>query len=232
MMKHLLAILYAIAAVAVTPAGAATVIYIDSYRFGEPASPPPGGDPTFVSVSAPTVSAAVDLPASVAEGDLLIAFCVAAGGASTLSTPSGWTQVGSKYTWTIYSYQTAAYYKIAAASEPSTTNFGSNIREGYMACYRNASSVSDYGSYTQASGASNLLTGVASGSGKMLLALIHDRDTAPAFTPPTDMTERLDSGATYWRHGLADQLAAPTEDKTWTMTAGSFPSVAVLLVIE
>lgn len=50
MMKHLLAILYAIAAFAVTPASAATVIYIDSYRFGEPASPPPGVDPYFANV--------------------------------------------------------------------------------------------------------------------------------------------------------------------------------------
>lgn len=205
---------------------------INPYRFASGGGGGGGGDPTFVSVSTPTVSSAVDLPSSVAEGDLLIAYCVAAGGASTLSTPSGWTQVGSKYTWTTYSYETAAYYRVAGASEPSTTNFGSNIREGFMACYRDASIVSDYGSYTQASGASNLLTGVASGSGKMLLALIHDRDTAPAFTPPTDMTERLDAGATYWRHGLAEQLAAPTEDKTYTMSAGSFPSVAVLLVIE
>ena len=51
MMKHLFAILYAIAAFAVTPASAATVIYIDSYRFGEPASPPPGGDPYFANVT-------------------------------------------------------------------------------------------------------------------------------------------------------------------------------------
>lgn len=187
-------------------------------------------NPSFVSVSAVSTTSTISVPAGVQNGDFLVAYVVNQRDTG-ISTPSGWTRLGSVFTWSTLNYATGLYYKIAS-SEPASYSFGSGLSEGFMAAYRNASAINANGSFEQRSGTSMTFTGITSASGSMLLSLIQDRDPSASFTQPSGMSLRLNSGGTYWRHGLADLLSASNSNRTWTVSSSSFDAVGILIAIK
>jgi hypothetical protein len=186
--------------------------------------------PIFVGVSAIANDANVAVPSGTANGDLLVSFITNAN-PGLITTPSGWTRIGSIYTWSILGYGTAAFYRVAS-SEPANYSFGSGTRIGYMVSYRNASTINANGSYQQRSGTSMTFTGISSTSGSLLLSFIHDRDQTISLTQPTGMTLRLNSSGTFWRCGLAELLSADNANRTWTASAGAFDAVGILVAIK
>jgi hypothetical protein len=186
--------------------------------------------PIFVGVSAIANDANVAVPSGTANGDLLLSFITNAN-PGLITTPSGWTRIGSIYTWSILGYGTAAFYRVAS-SEPANYSFGSGTRIGYMVSYRNASTINANGSYQQRSGTSMTFTGISSTSGSLLLSFIHDRDQTISLTQPTGMTSRLNSSGTFWRCGLAELLSADNSNRTWTASASAFDAVGILIAIK
>jgi hypothetical protein len=197
---------------------------VNPYRFAAAATP------TFVAVSAVANDANVAVPSGTANSDLMVAF-ITNTNPGLLSTPSGWTRIGSVYTWTTLGYGTAAYYRVAS-SEPANYSFGSGTRVGYMVSYRNASVIDANGSYEQKSGTSMAFTGITSSSGSLLLSLINDRDSTVTLTQPSGMTLRLDSSGTFWRCGLAELLSANNSTRTWTASGNIFDAVGILVAIK
>lgn len=195
---------------------------VNPYRFA--------ASPTFIGVSAIANDANVAVPSGTANGDLLVSFITNINPVF-ITTPSGWTRIGSIYTWSSLGYGTAAFYRVAS-SEPANYSFGSNIRIGYMVAYRNASTINANGSYEQKSGTSMTFTGISSTAGSLLLSFIHDRDSAIALTQPTGMITRLNSSGTYFRCGLAELLSADNSNRTWTASANAFDAVGILIAIK
>ena len=175
----------------------------------------------------------VAVPTGVQAGDLLIAM-VSNAAPSNLTTPAGWTLVSS-LNWASYGYASAIYSRIATSSEPAGYAFGATntIRCGFMAAYRNATSIVTSGSWQDLSGTSMPLTGITSPSGSLLLSLIQDRDPSVALVAPSGMTQRLDSsGGFYWRSGLAELANASNVNRTWTVSSTTYNAAGILIAIQ
>jgi hypothetical protein len=196
-------------------------------------TPVPTGTPAFVSVSSTTYFANVNVPSGIQAGDLLITMVTNAN-PTDITTPSGWTRLGSNFNWTSYGYASALFYRTASASEPASYNFGSlGIRCGFMVAYRNVSAIVANGSWQEVSGTTMTFTGITSPSGSLLLSFIQDRDPAPALTVPSGMTQRLnDNGGVYWRSGLAELSSATNANRSWTATSTTYNAAGILVAVQ
>lgn len=195
-------------------------------------TPAASGSPTFVG-AANSNGTTIAVPTGTANGHLMVAF-VGSETPGSISTPSGWTKVGSTFTWGAgLGYGAALFWRVAS-SEPANYQFcNSTYRFGFIVTYSGASSIDVSGSIVDLTGTSMTLTGITSSSGSMLLSFIHDRDPGISFTPPTGMTERLDAdSATFWRVASAELLNANNSNRTWTASSNFWPAVGVLVSIK
>ena len=153
----------------------------------------------------------LDKPASVASGDVLLAWFVNNDGSRTLNTlPSGWTQIASATTTSAPSTGAWLCKKVAGGSEPATYDFvfsyDFNGRAAIVA-YQSGSDVSVYGTASAADAGSTTPYDIDAGAitvpdddSKLVFfgaGRFTTTGSAPAFTPPSGYTERIDSGASY-----------------------------------
>jgi len=153
----------------------------------------------------------LDKPASVASGDVLLAWFVNNDGSRVLNTlPSGWTLIASATTTSAPSTGAWLCKKVAGGSEPATYDFVFNYDfngRAAIVAYQSGSDVSVYGTASAADAGSSTPYNVAAAA-----ITVPDNDSklvffgagrftttgsAPAFTPPASYTERIDSGASY-----------------------------------
>lgn len=203
---------------------------INPFWYSSPPAPPPGTSPSFVSASAISNTATVNVPAGIANGDLLLAF-VTNISAANMSTPSGWTRQGAIFNWASYGYASALYYRVASSSEPANYTFGSNISVGAMVAYRDASSIDVAGAYQDASGTTMTFTGITSSPGSMLLAFIWDKDQTVVLTQPSGMTLRVEGGNNLFRFGQAELLNADSANRSWVAASTTFNAAGILVSI-
>lgn len=87
------------------------------------------------SVNNDTVPLVVDKPAGVVEGDVMIAFLATIQDQTTITGPSGWTQLFPTTADTTNSphCQMTAWIKVAGSSEPSTYTFSWDVAGGAVA---------------------------------------------------------------------------------------------------
>lgn len=203
---------------------------INPYRF---AAAPASGPPTFVA-GANSNGTNIPVPSGTLSGHLMVAF-VGSETPGSISTPSGWTQRGSTFTWGGgLGYGAGLFTRVASGSEPANYQFcNSTYRFGFILTYSGASQIDVAGSIVDLSGTSMTLTGITSSSGSTLLALIHDRDPGVTFTPPSGMTERLDAtSASYWQVSGCDLSNADSSNRTFTVASSTWPAVGVLVSIK
>jgi hypothetical protein len=164
----------------------------------------------FVANSSPastgvTTATSLDLslPSGVQSGDLLVAMIFGRGTQNAFTTPSGWTEKA-----TIagggdgVSRRVVIYYKLAGSSEPSTTTFSWTTARGaygLMAAYRGVhqSTPVESGSstFTATTGTSTPTLGsiTMSATNGYLVSFMGCAQISITYTPPTGMTERVDS---------------------------------------
>lgn len=190
-----------------------------------------GGSISFVA-SAVAANSSIAVPSGTSSGDLMIAF-VGAFNASTVTVPSGWTQVGSTFLWQSSQYSSALLYRVAGSSEPSTYTFSTGTYNyGYIATYRGASQIDVAGSFEEKSGTSMSFAGITSASGSTLLACLHDRDDV-SLTAPSGMTSRVNNTSGFlWRVGLADLSNASNAARVWTVASSSLNAAGILVSIK
>ncbi len=200
------------------------------------ATPTPTNDPnmpTFVAASTASNSS-IAVPSGTTNGDFMVAF-VGGFNPSTLTVPSGWTQVGSTLNWNSSQYSAALLYRVAS-SEPASYTFTSGMYNyGFIATYRGTStlSIDVAGSIVElASGTSYTIPGITSSSGSILLSAIIDRDDI-SLSAPAGMTPRVNSTSGFlWRVALADLPNANNGNRIWTQGSGTFPAAAVLVSLK
>lgn len=240
-MKHLLAILHVLAAFAVTPASAATVIYIDSYRFGEPASPPPPGGATFIAASASTYSAsgnALIVPDGVNDGDLLIALTNnQLWNPGWTVVPSGWTRAGLLHIWGDQ-YGGSVYYKIASSEPASYDIAGAGWSFAVCLAYSGATTVDTVGSWTTTNATGPIVTSsILPSSGALVLSLVLFRQGFPltTITAPAGFTERVNEapdGSTAFLLGAAEMTPAPGANANWSVGGSFLWSAGIQIAIK
>lgn len=217
---------YLLASLWLSCAWCPAAVVINSYVFK--ASPP-----SFVAVAS-AVNSSIAVPSGTANGHFMIAF-VGAFNPSTITTPSGWTQVGSTVTWQSGQYSSGLFYRVAS-SEPSSYTFTSGYYNyGFIATYAGATQVDVAGTLVEKTTSTSMtFTGITSASGSVLLACIHDRDGGTSLTAPSGMTSRLNatSGFGLWQVALADLADADSSNRTWTCGSSSFSGAGVLVSIK
>lgn len=195
------------------------------------ATPATSSSITFIAATSATNSS-IAVPSGTSSGDLMLAF-VGAFNASTVTVPSGWTQVGSTFLWQSSQYSSALLYRVAGSSEPSTYTFSTGTYNyGWIATYRGPSQIDVAGSFEEKSGTSMSFAGIASASGSTLLACIHDRDDV-SFTVPSGMTSRVNATSGFlWRVGLAELNNASNSARVWSVASSSFNAAGILVSIK
>ncbi len=82
------------------------------------------GAPTFLTKATVNGTATFDRPPGTVSGDFLLALATIDWNASgSVSTPSGWTLIGSSRALASSGHQIWAFYKVAGGSEPTTYTF-------------------------------------------------------------------------------------------------------------
>lgn len=102
----------------------AAVVIFSFAQFAFAAFPSPG-TPTATQFATSVTSMAVNLPASIASGDLLLAFVEVRNG-GTWTVPSGWTQLGTQAGGGSVGKLTV-FYKIADGTEGSTATWTASL---------------------------------------------------------------------------------------------------------
>jgi hypothetical protein len=199
-------------------------------------TPTPTNDPnmpTFVAASTASNSS-IAVPSGTTNGDFMVAF-VGGFNPSTLTVPSGWTQVGSTLNWSSSQYSAALLYRVASSEPASYTFTSGGYNYGFIATYRGTStlSIDVAGSIVElASGTSYTVPGITSSSGSILLSAIIDRDDV-SLSAPAGMTPRVNStSGVLWRVALADLPNANNGNRIWTQGSGQFPAAAVLVSLK
>jgi len=207
--------------------------------------------PTFRSLANTSYAARtqtdITKPSGVTTNDIMIAFIVLAraGSAPTNPTPpSGFTQIGT-FTSVVdsgsFNGKCGLFWKRATGSEPATYTFTQDVSystQGLVMAYSGCTtSGSPVDVFAQTSGNSTgagptlTATGVTTTQANdMLVWAGHNWDGSGALTPPTGMTERLDSLAY-----AADQViatASATGTRTQTQASSSNPFSVFLIALK
>lgn len=166
----------------------------------------------FVGVASPTYIASagtrttsstvtVNKPAGTQEGDLMVAFIMAASAGVTPSYPSGWAEAVLDTTG---NNSGAVAYKVAGASEPSTYDFtvgGSFGRNVQIVTIRNASNLT-VGSYNEATSSTVTAPSITAVGNGILLGWFGIEGTPTLTTAPSSMTQAVQTtgGPVCWTY--------------------------------
>jgi hypothetical protein len=194
--------------------------------------------PIFSAAGTPVdcyIAGDVTRPA-VAEGDLMVLFVTMYHSDRTLTLPAGWAVIQTLDGNSPFSGEMTAYWKVAGASEPTTYALsaggggGATDFSAVIIKYTGAHATAPIQISAQLSNASSTSVPVPSvtttTSDTLLVAFYGDRgnDIPVTFTPPTDMTERVDhtAGSPTRSYAIADvsvSTAGPTGAKTATASS-------------
>lgn len=185
-----------------------------------------------------TASLTVTTPASIVAGDVLIAAIGHRGGSSTLTPPSGWSEILNSGTNTAPSIRTRVYSRVVTGSEAADYAWGistNNAMWGMIVALRgvNTTDVMDAGNgqtatLTMSATAPTITTDVA---GDLLIYLGASTGSA-APTTPTGMTSRATGASTSLSYRVATETqtaAGATGTRTGTVNASTV--VAQLIAI-
>lgn len=193
----------------------------------------------FRSSASQTASATghcvINKPTGVVDGDILIA-SVMAGGVNqtpTITAPSGWTLIASStHTESNVGYygdesvteRFSTYYKVASGEGSSwdwTNNMGSGIAGGVVAAFSGGDTSTPIDAYNAPRLAQATALGITTITNDALLVGIGgEAGFASASTPPTGMTEQLDTNFVVATEARA--TAGATGNRTWgTWTTNS-----------
>lgn len=169
-------------------------------------------------------SITIDKPSGTAENDIMVAY-ITSGGASSITPPTGWTQIAS--TNHVFSYQWF-YYKVAGASEPTTYTWswtGDNAVRGGIIRYSgvNTATVEDVAESTNSgNSASPVGTGITTVTdGAMLvMCLVTDASNGQS-AAPSGMSEIFDMSRMIVNDG-SQETAGSSGDKTSTIPSSTF----------
>jgi hypothetical protein len=159
--------------------------------------------------NSPTVT--LPAPTGLASGDVLFAEFIGNDGGRTLNTlPSDWSLIASATTTSAPSTGFWLCKKVAGGSEPASYNFVFNYDfngRAAIVAYQSGSDVSVYGTASAADAGSTTPYDIDAGAitvpdddSKLVFfgaGRFTTTGSAPAFTPPSGYTERIDSGASY-----------------------------------
>ncbi len=181
---------------------------------------------TAVNATA-TNTITIPAPTGSTAGDVLVA-CVALNGGAVSGVPSDWVPIAA--VTSISNPHAYGYYKVAGASEPSSTwtLSGSVANSGGVARYTGVSNLSplDGAAATGTSATATIAAGVPGvttvSPNAMLVGCvgINSSSTAVTIATPADLGEAWDIGGK--RQELADGLqaaAGPSGTKTWTLSS-------------
>lgn len=157
--------------------------------------------PEFVAASSARISGnttvSVSKPAGTADGDFIIAFCIAntTNAAWTASPPDGsWTEI--THNTDVGGRRCHLFIKQAGSSEPSSYSFvwsNSTTHRATLLTYRGGLGQADaFGSFSRNSSDTSLAPGLTAISNGTLLAFysVDNTGTVSVSTPPSGLTER------------------------------------------
>ena len=162
-------------------------------------TPPVSSYPEFVALetyyTSPATSITVNKPTGTVEGDLMIFHLNIDTESQTINTLSGWTQIFFEATG--ITMTSAAYYKIAGASEPSDYTFDGWVNDrvrGTITTYRGVDQSTPIGNYSvDTSGTTSVSATSITATENSLLIFRNDYDTSGGLemaTTPSGMTVR------------------------------------------
>lgn len=181
--------------------------------------------------SANTTSQALNVPAGVAAGNILIAqIAVRGGSGTTITPPAGWTTILVNNSGTII--RQGIYYRIADGTEPASYSFDISPQQraaAAMVAYSGVDGtnpINASSTRTNASSTSVIANGVTTTVADAMLVGLFAASRATSFTPPGGMTEQADQNGGAGPNGaavhIADQLLAATgASGTRTATAAN-----------
>lgn len=147
--------------------------------------------------SANTTSQALNVPAGVAAGNILIAqIAVRGGSGTTITPPAGWTTILVNNSGT--TIRQGIYYRIADGTEPASYSFGISPQQrtaAAMVAYSGvdgASPINASSTRTNASSTSVTANGVTTTVASAMLVGLFATSHASSFTPPGGMAEQAD----------------------------------------
>lgn len=145
-------------------------------------------------------SFAVDKPAGVVTGDLMLMFVGVAADTTFPMSLAGWSKVLDRVYTNLFSVNACVFYKIAEANEPSsyTVNMpASELTSAGLISFRNAS----FGAVSVADGetaTTNVsLSGVSIGAALVFCSVSLTDNYTYTSTPPSGFTEVMDQGASF-----------------------------------
>lgn len=179
--------------------------------FGSPTitpAPPAPSNPVYVGanfVDGTTTSVAIPAPTGVASGNYQLAFiCVATGGETISSVPSGWTLLAhaNQAAGSSDSFQMFVYSSTTDTGTATWTKSGSRGFMGVRVAYSNtdgpqtSSAATAYQNVTTTD-VQPVPQQVVSASGSLVVGAVHADSQGPfTFTPPTGWNERVDRSNT------------------------------------
>ena len=187
-------------------------------------------------------SLAVNVPAGIVAGDVMLAQVSVRGGTgTTISAPSGWTQIVVDNSGT--ALQQGLYYKVAG-TEPLSYSWGFSSSQRAAAgiiAYRGVDSLAPINAFSTSnasSGTSVTAQAFTTTVSNAQIVGFYTTGTVSSFTPPAGMTEQYDVTGAAGPNGVAIEAAdavQPTAGSSGNQTAtaaNSAPNIAQLLALK
>lgn len=178
-------------------------------------------------------SSIISVPTGTSNGHVMVAFVVV-NNTTTTTTPSGWTLIDTQVNGVGFTGRTSMYYRVAN-SEPANYTFTHSSTQrnaGWIATFSgvDTSTVTD-GSSKATGNACQAPSITTTTSNTMLIYGVNNDNTfACTFTPPTGMTEFIDTGGAGGVYGAYQAIASTGATGTRTATPSSSGNSAQQMV--
>lgn len=168
-----------------------------------------GVSATFVGASsaAGNGATAISTPPGVLSGDVAFVLCTNFDSTNP-GTPSGWTRFDYIVSGSLWPMK--IFTKVLAGAESPSFVLSSGGAQLVMGVYRGATAINIVTFNNANDSVSTSITMPAvipSANSRGFVAVIVDRDTAPAITPPVDWVNRQDFVSTLFSSGIGDKLS-------------------------
>lgn len=183
-------------------------------------------------------SFAVDKPAGVVTGDLMLMFVGVAADTTFPMSLAGWSKVLDRVYTNLFSVNACVFYKIAEANEPSsyTVNMpASEPTSAGLISFRNAS----FGAVSVADGetaTTNVsLSGVSIGAALVFCSVSLTDNYTYTSTPPSGFTEVMDQGVSFYASvtmAYKTPFAGGNTGNVGNVWSGAFPNTSVLISLN
>lgn len=183
-------------------------------------------------------SFAVDKPAGVVTGDLMLMFVGVAADTTFPMSLAGWSKVLDRVYTNLFSVNACVFYKIAEANEPSsyTVNMpASEPTSAGLISFRNAS----FGAVSVADGetaTTNVsLSGVSIGAALVFCSVSLTDNYTYTSTPPSGFTEVMDQGVSFYASvtmAYKTPFAGGNTGNVGNVWSGAYSNTSVLISLN